>query len=509
MTRGCHAHGASHATVAVVRSGPRSVPRRARRHRPAPASRRGPRRGSTAAAIVSSGRPAGRRRPPPSRPAGHARRPRGPRARSSPSGSAGACSPSSTRPPSTPRCGAGYRALAAAAGVPCHAVVVDTPERERRARNRGRPEAVPSARASRASCARWPRPRRRPRRGEGFDGVHRASRRSPSSVVPAALYDAPAAARRQEDDPMTLRFGLQIGRFTWPGGAGRDRPHGSAAIARAAEEAGFSSISVMDHFVQIPGVGREWEDMLESTATLGFLAARDVDGPPRHARHRHHVPQPRPRWPRSSPRSTCCRAAGRSAGSARRGSAASTSCTAGTSRPLAERYELLEDALAAAAADVGQGHAGVRGPHASPSRRRRATRARCRSACRSSSAAPASSARCASSPATPTPATCSASPTAVARKVDVLHRHCEAEGRDPARGHRHQPLGGGDARRRRPARALRRRRRHRRGAHRALPRVRRGRRAGGDRRPPPRRHHGPARGVRAGHRRLRTSAPAV
>ncbi len=29
----------------------------------------------------------------------------------------------------------------------------------------------------------------------------------------------------------------------------------------------------MDHFVQIPGVGREWEDMLESTATLGYLAA--------------------------------------------------------------------------------------------------------------------------------------------------------------------------------------------------------------------------------------------
>ena len=29
----------------------------------------------------------------------------------------------------------------------------------------------------------------------------------------------------------------------------------------------------MDHFVQIPTVGREWEDMPESTATLGFLAA--------------------------------------------------------------------------------------------------------------------------------------------------------------------------------------------------------------------------------------------
>ena len=71
---------------------------------------------------------------------------------------------------------------------------------------------------------------------------------------------------------MTMRFGLQIGRFTWPG-APAETAARLGAIAAAAEEAGFSSISVMDHFVQIPGVGREWEDMLESTATLGFLAA--------------------------------------------------------------------------------------------------------------------------------------------------------------------------------------------------------------------------------------------
>jgi F420-dependent oxidoreductase-like protein len=43
-------------------------------------------------------------------------------------------------------------------------------------------------------------------------------------------------------------------------------------VARAAEEAGFASLWVMDHFVQIPQVGREWEDMLESYTTLGYLA---------------------------------------------------------------------------------------------------------------------------------------------------------------------------------------------------------------------------------------------
>ncbi|MET0914211.1 MAG: TIGR03560 family F420-dependent LLM class oxidoreductase [Acidimicrobiales bacterium] len=162
-----------------------------------------------------------------------------------------------------------YRALAAAAGVPCHAVVIDTPEREARRRNRTRPEAVPSAVVTsqlRALAAVGPA-----LASEGFAGVHQASD-GPVEIVPRPLYDAPAATRRQEEQPMTMRFGLQIGRFTWPGGPAETAPR-LAAVARAAEEVGFTSLSVMDHFVQIPTVGREWEDMLESTATLGFLAA--------------------------------------------------------------------------------------------------------------------------------------------------------------------------------------------------------------------------------------------
>ncbi len=71
---------------------------------------------------------------------------------------------------------------------------------------------------------------------------------------------------------MPLSFGLQIGRFAWPGGAAELAPR-LATIARAAEDAGFSSLSVMDHVVQIPSVGPEWEDLPESTTTLGFLAA--------------------------------------------------------------------------------------------------------------------------------------------------------------------------------------------------------------------------------------------
>ena len=163
-----------------------------------------------------------------------------------------------------------YRALAAAAGVPCHAVVVDTPERECRARNRQRPEAVPSAvltgqlRSFRDTVAALDGD------GDGFAAIHRASPAG-VTIVPARFYDAPAVARRQSEDPMPLRFGLQIGRFTWPGGPA-ETARRLADIARTAEEVGFSSISVMDHFVQIPNVGREWEDMPESYATLAFLA---------------------------------------------------------------------------------------------------------------------------------------------------------------------------------------------------------------------------------------------
>ncbi len=43
-------------------------------------------------------------------------------------------------------------------------------------------------------------------------------------------------------------------------------------IARRAEDAGFRSLWVMDHFLQIPQIGPVWHDMLESYTTLAYLA---------------------------------------------------------------------------------------------------------------------------------------------------------------------------------------------------------------------------------------------
>ena len=69
-----------------------------------------------------------------------------------------------------------------------------------------------------------------------------------------------------------MKVGLQIGSFTWPGGPEAIGPT-LARIVRDADEAGFDSIWVMDHFFQIRGVGRPEEPMLEGMTALGFMAA--------------------------------------------------------------------------------------------------------------------------------------------------------------------------------------------------------------------------------------------
>lgn len=69
-----------------------------------------------------------------------------------------------------------------------------------------------------------------------------------------------------------MKLGLQIPSFTWPGGAAAIGPTLSR-IVRTADEVGFDSIWVMDHFFQIRGVGPATDPMLEGWTTLGFLAA--------------------------------------------------------------------------------------------------------------------------------------------------------------------------------------------------------------------------------------------
>ena len=69
------------------------------------------------------------------------------------------------------------------------------------------------------------------------------------------------------------RFGLQIPNFTFPGVADQDLFARVAEIAVTAEESGFDSLWVMDHFYQIFGRPRT-DPMLEAYTLLGALAAR-------------------------------------------------------------------------------------------------------------------------------------------------------------------------------------------------------------------------------------------
>ena len=96
--------------------------------------------------------------------------------------------------------------------MPAYAVVLDTPAAEVRARNRARPAPVTAKvvaaqlREAADVAARL--------EAEGFAAVHRAA---PVALVPPAYLAAPAAAARQQEEPMTLDFGLQVSRFDWPG----------------------------------------------------------------------------------------------------------------------------------------------------------------------------------------------------------------------------------------------------------------------------------------------------
>ncbi|MEY2448071.1 MAG: hypothetical protein QOH79_1547 [Acidimicrobiaceae bacterium] len=152
---------------------------------------------------------------------------------------------------------ASYIAAARQARVPVFAIVFDTADDVCRARNKQRDHPVPpkilrgqldAAAALRSAI-----------HDEAFDAVHVAE---PITVVSPDYVHAPTFAAKQKENPVSLQFGIHVARFE------EDVAH----VALAAEQAGFTQLTVMDHFVQIPGVGPEWEDMFESYTTLGYLA---------------------------------------------------------------------------------------------------------------------------------------------------------------------------------------------------------------------------------------------
>ena len=68
-----------------------------------------------------------------------------------------------------------------------------------------------------------------------------------------------------------MKIGLQIPNYTWPGGLAEIRSK-LAEIARTADDCGFASLWVMDHFFQIGMIGPPENEMLEGYSALSYLA---------------------------------------------------------------------------------------------------------------------------------------------------------------------------------------------------------------------------------------------
>jgi alkanesulfonate monooxygenase SsuD/methylene tetrahydromethanopterin reductase-like flavin-dependent oxidoreductase (luciferase family) len=71
-----------------------------------------------------------------------------------------------------------------------------------------------------------------------------------------------------------IRIGLQIPVFTFPDVAPDELFERVASIATTAEQSSFDSVFVMDHFFQLPNLGRPDEPMFECYTLLSALAAR-------------------------------------------------------------------------------------------------------------------------------------------------------------------------------------------------------------------------------------------
>ncbi|WP_344145005.1 LLM class flavin-dependent oxidoreductase [Kribbella yunnanensis] len=151
------------------------------------------------------------------------------------------------------------------AAMPCVAVAFDTPAAECRRRNRSRSKRIPADVLTGQLRAWGVTKKELP--DEGYDDILEPVA---VRVVPSAFAAADTAVARQDSAPVGLRFGLQVSRFE---GGRAGLASWVREVASRAEAAGFDAIYVMDHFRQIPQVGRAWDDFLESWTTLGYLAA--------------------------------------------------------------------------------------------------------------------------------------------------------------------------------------------------------------------------------------------
>jgi F420-dependent oxidoreductase-like protein len=144
--------------------------------------------------------------------------------------------------------------------------VFDTPADQARARNTERPRPIPKS-VLEKQLSRF----RAVRAEVEEDGFDRVIVEQPIALVAPSIAVAKDQATDYRSATSRHRFGLVINRFDW----GEDRSQMAprlASIASRAEAAGFDDLWLMDHFRQIPQVGRQWEDIPEAYTALAFLA---------------------------------------------------------------------------------------------------------------------------------------------------------------------------------------------------------------------------------------------
>ena len=226
-----------------------------------------------------------------------------------------------------------------------------------------------------------------------------------------------------------MRIGLQVPSFTWPGGPAHIAAK-LAEIARAAEDAGFHSLWVMDHFFQIVGVGPPEHDMLECYSTLGYLAAvtRRVKLGPMAAGVIYRPPGILVK----AATTLDVLSGGRSY------FAVGAAWFEGEAKglgvpfpPIATRFEWLEETLQDREADVVGRRRTVSRQALSSRAHTMPAAAACRARTRpSSSPAGARRRRCVWWRSTGTPATSIGPPAVVSAKLAILRSHCDTLGRD-------------------------------------------------------------------------------
>jgi F420-dependent oxidoreductase-like protein len=154
--------------------------------------------------------------------------------------------------------------LATTARIPTFAVVfhtdLDTCLERNETRERKRPRSVIRKQWRRLESSREEIAE------DGFDGIIQPG---PVSHASPAVARAASAERTTPSQAQGHTFGLMLSRFDWDG----ETSDLLADIAVRAERAGFRDIWFMDHLRQIPSVGRPWEDILEPYTALAFVAA--------------------------------------------------------------------------------------------------------------------------------------------------------------------------------------------------------------------------------------------